>query len=36
MTETSGTPVAKNGGHISSNGGAQPDLAPTELPVLTR
>jgi 2-oxoglutarate ferredoxin oxidoreductase subunit beta len=36
MTETSGTPVAKNGGHVSSNGGAQPDLAPTELPVLTR
>ena len=36
MTETSGTPVAKNGGHATGNGGAQADVAPTELPVLTR
>jgi 2-oxoglutarate ferredoxin oxidoreductase subunit beta len=37
MTETSGTPVAKNGGRMSANGGAQPELnTTTELPVLTR
>jgi len=37
MTETSGTPVAKNGGRTSANGGAPAELtSTTELPILTR